>query len=57
MLKDKNWVMAPPVTPKGQGGGRTKNLMNLLKILRICNVNSKINLKITVELKIFSRLV
>jgi hypothetical protein len=51
MFQDKNWVVAPLVTPKGQGGGRTQNLMIILKILRICNVKSKINLKITVELK------
>jgi hypothetical protein len=50
-LQDKNWVVAPPVTPKGRGGGWTQNLMIILKILRICNVNSKTNLKITVELK------
>jgi hypothetical protein len=34
-------VVAPPVMPKGRGGGRTQNLMILLKILRICNENSK----------------
>jgi hypothetical protein len=51
MFQDKNRVVAPPVTPKGWGGGLTQNLMIILKILRICNVNSKINLKITVELK------
>jgi hypothetical protein len=28
--------MAPPVTPKGRGGGRIHNLMIILKILRIC---------------------
>jgi hypothetical protein len=53
MFQDKNWVVTPPVTPKGWGGGRTQNLMIILKILRICNVNSKINLKTTVELKMF----
>jgi hypothetical protein len=57
MFQDKNWVVAPPVTPKGRGGGQTQNLMIILKILRICNVNSKINLKITVELKMFSHFV
>jgi hypothetical protein len=50
-------VVAPPVTPKGRGGGWTQNLMIMLKILRICNVNSKINLKITVRLKMFSHFV
>jgi hypothetical protein len=54
MLQDKNRVVAPPVTPKGRGGGRTQNLMIILKILVICNVSSKINLEITVELKMFS---
>jgi hypothetical protein len=57
MLQDKNRVVAPPVTPKGRGGGRTQNLMIILKILEICNVNSKINLEITVELKMFSHFV
>jgi hypothetical protein len=57
MFQDKNRVVAPPVTPKGRGGGRTQNFMIVLKILRICNVNSKINLKITVELKMFSHFV
>jgi hypothetical protein len=42
---------------KRAGGGRTQYLMIILKILRICNVNSKINLKITVELKMFSHFV
>jgi hypothetical protein len=53
----KNRVVVPPVTPKGRGGSRTQNLMIILKILRICNVNSKINLKITVKLKIFNHFV
>jgi hypothetical protein len=57
MFQDKNRVVAPPVTPRGQGGGKTQNLMIILKILRICNVNSKINLKITVELKMLSHFV
>jgi hypothetical protein len=57
MFQDKNRVVAPPVTPKGRGGGWTQNLMIILKILRICNVNSKINLKITVELKMLSHFV
>jgi hypothetical protein len=57
MLQDKNRVVAPPVTPKGRGGGRTQNLMIILKILEICNVNSKFNLEITVELKMFSHFV
>jgi hypothetical protein len=43
--------VAPPVTPKGRGGSRTKNLMIILKILRICNINSKINLKTIFFLK------
>jgi hypothetical protein len=30
---------------------------HILKILRICNLNSKINLKISVELNIFSHFV
>jgi hypothetical protein len=25
MFQDENRVMAPPVTPKGQGGGRTQS--------------------------------
>jgi hypothetical protein len=50
MFQDKTRVVTPPVTPEGRGGGPTQNLMIILKILRICNVNSKINLKITVEL-------
>jgi hypothetical protein len=49
MLQEKNRMVAPPVTPKKRGGGRTQNLMIILKILEICNVNSKINLEITVE--------
>jgi hypothetical protein len=57
MLQDKNRVVAPPVTPKGRGGGQTQKLMIILKILRICNLNSKSNLKITVELKMFSHFV
>jgi hypothetical protein len=57
MFQDKNRVVASPVTPKGRGGGRTHNLMIILKILRKNNVNSKINLKITVELKICSQFV
>jgi hypothetical protein len=57
MFHDKNRVVVPPVTPKGRGGGKTQNLMIILKILRICNVNSKINLKITVELKMLSNFV
>jgi hypothetical protein len=51
IFQDKNRVVAPPVTPKGRGGDWTQNLMIILKILRICNVNSKINIKITVELE------
>jgi hypothetical protein len=51
MFQDKNWMVAPPVTPKGRGGGRTRNLMIILKILRKSNIDSKINLKTTVELK------
>jgi hypothetical protein len=39
------------------GGGQTKNLMILLKILRKSNLNSKIDLKITIEFKIFSQFV
>jgi hypothetical protein len=42
---------------KREGGGRFQNLMIILKILRICNVNSKTNLKITVELEMFSHFV
>jgi hypothetical protein len=57
MFQDKNRVVAPPVTPKGWSGGWTQNLMIILKILRICNVKSKINLKVTVELKILSHFV
>jgi hypothetical protein len=57
MFQDKNQVVAPPVTPKGRGGGGTQNLMIILKILRICNLNSKNNLKITVELKMFCHFV
>jgi hypothetical protein len=57
MFQDKTRVVAPPVTPKGRGSGRTQNLMIILKILRIRNVNSKINLKITVELKMFGHFV
>jgi hypothetical protein len=41
--------MAPPVTLKKWGGSRTQNLKS--------NLNSKIHLKITVEIKIFSQLV
>jgi hypothetical protein len=54
MLQEINWVVVPLVTPKGRGGGRTQNLMIILKILRTCNLNSKINLKMRVELKMFS---
>jgi hypothetical protein len=57
MFQDKNRVVAQPVTPKGRGGGWTQNLMVILKIFRICNVNSKINLKITAELKMLSHFV
>jgi hypothetical protein len=57
MFQEKNRVVAPPVTPQGRGSGRTQNLMIILKILRIGNVNSKINLKITVELEMFSHFV
>jgi hypothetical protein len=57
MFQDKNRVVAPPATPKGRGGGRTQNLMIILKIIWICNVNSKINLKITVEHKMLSHFV
>jgi hypothetical protein len=56
-VSEQKPVGAPPVTPKGRGGGRTQNLMIILKILRICNLNLKINLKITVELKMFSHFV
>jgi hypothetical protein len=51
MFQDKNWVVAPPVTPKGRGGDRTQNLMIILKILLICNLNLKINLKIIIRFK------
>jgi hypothetical protein len=27
MFQDKNRVLAPPLTPKGQGGGQFRNLM------------------------------
>jgi hypothetical protein len=57
MFLDKNRVVAPSVTPKGRGGGKTQNLMIILKILRICKVNLKINLKTTVELYMFSHFV
>jgi hypothetical protein len=57
MFQDKNWVVAPLVTPKGRGGGGIQNLMIILKILRICNLNSKINLKITIGFKMFSHFV
>jgi hypothetical protein len=50
MLQDKNQVVAPPFTQKGRGGSQTQNLMIILKILRKSNLNSKINLKITVEI-------
>jgi hypothetical protein len=56
MFRDKNQVVAPPVTPKGRSGGRTQNLMIILKILRIRTLNSKINRRIrriTEELRIF----
>jgi hypothetical protein len=53
MFQDKNRVVAPPVTPKRRDGGQTQNLMFILKFIRIFNLNSKINLKITVELKMF----
>jgi hypothetical protein len=53
MLQDKSRMVASPVTPKGQAGGRTQKLKIILKILRKSNLNSKINLKITVEPKIF----
>jgi hypothetical protein len=42
---------------KRAGGGRTRNLMIILKIIRKSNLNSKINLKTTVELKMFSHYV
>jgi hypothetical protein len=45
MFQDKNRVVAPPVTPKGRGGGGIQNLMIILKKFRIGNLNSKINLK------------
>jgi RNase H-like domain found in reverse transcriptase len=35
MLQDKNRVVVPPVKPKGRGGGRTQNLIIILKFLRI----------------------
>jgi hypothetical protein len=57
MFQDKNQVVAPPVTPKGRGGGWSQNLMIILKILRTGNLNSKINFKTTVELKLFSHFV
>jgi hypothetical protein len=44
MFQDKNRVVVPPATPRRQPN---QNLMIILKILRICNVNSKINLKKT----------
>jgi hypothetical protein len=34
MFQDENQIVAPPVMPKGRGGGRTQNLMIILKILR-----------------------
>jgi hypothetical protein len=52
MFQDKNWVVAPPVTPKERGGGVTQNFIIILKILRKNNLNSKINLKIIVELRL-----
>jgi hypothetical protein len=44
-------------TKKAGGGGRTQNLMILIKILRIGNLNSKIDLKITVVFKMLSHFV
>jgi hypothetical protein len=44
-------------TKTGWWRHRSQNLMIILKILRICNVNSKINLKITVEFKMLSHFV
>jgi hypothetical protein len=54
MFQDKNQVVAPSITPKVRGGGRTQNLRFILKILRISNLNSKMNLKRTVEFRIFN---
>jgi hypothetical protein len=48
MFQDKNRVVAPPVTPKGRGRRPDPKFDDL---------NSEINLKITVELKIFSHFV
>jgi hypothetical protein len=55
MIQDKNRVVAPPVTPKGRGGGFVPKFNDLLKILRFCNLNSKVNLKIKVGFKMFSQ--
>jgi hypothetical protein len=57
MFQDKNRVVVPLVTPKGRGGGRTKNLMIKLKILQKSFLKSEIYLKTTVELKICSQFV
>jgi hypothetical protein len=54
MYQYKNRVVAPPVMTNGRCGGGIQNLMIILKILRICNLNSKINIKKTVELMMFS---
>jgi hypothetical protein len=40
MFQDINRVVEPPVTLKGQGSGRTRNVMIILKILRKSNRNS-----------------
>jgi hypothetical protein len=31
MFHDKNWVVAPPVTPKGRGGGQTQKFAMLIQ--------------------------
>jgi hypothetical protein len=58
MFQDINRVVAPPVTLKGRGTGRTQNLMIILKILRKSNIKSvKSNTEIPIRREIDSEVV
>jgi hypothetical protein len=46
MFQDKNRVVAPPVTPRGRGSGKTQNLMIILKIQSIQFNQSQNNNKV-----------
>jgi hypothetical protein len=55
-FQNKNKVVTPPVTPK-EGRRPVQKIYDILNIILKNNLNSKINLKITVEFRMFNPLI